>query len=396
MPTPPGVPKVNTVPDPRESSPAYPPDLRALTSLRIFLAVGVVLFHFQLQTDHALGYSPIIERSRLAVDAFFMLSGFIMAHVYGAAFAAGTFSYRQFLVARIARLYPLHLVVLGATLVMVIVATVLGVAYEARTYSAQGFVEAVFLVHAWFPTDVGINWNGPTWSLSAEWFAYLTFPLFAAIALKLRLRPLVLLLVGVAGFLLLDAAYRHQFGKVLPRAEDVMGIARVAPEFLIGMALYGIGGRIRPTRTLAITASIVSTVVLLAAMHLSLDDRIIVGLAAPVILAWSLLAKAGCEGVLASRPLVFAGEASFALYIVHMPVLVAWKSLASELRGVDSGFVVTLPELAGLFAAALVVAVAMHLAVETPGRRWIRKRFGRQTRRTLPEDLSPGLTTPAR
>ena len=69
MPTPPGVPKVNTVPDPCESSPAYPPDLRALTSLRIFLAVGVVLFHFQLQTDHALGYSAIVERSRLAFSA---------------------------------------------------------------------------------------------------------------------------------------------------------------------------------------------------------------------------------------------------------------------------------------------------------------------------------------
>ncbi|GAA0755859.1 hypothetical protein GCM10010203_18920 [Actinomadura yumaensis] len=78
----------------------YPADLRALTSLRAFLALGVVLFHYQLQWDPALGFSPIIERSRLAVDAFFMLSGFILAHVYGPAFASRGFSYRRFIVAR--------------------------------------------------------------------------------------------------------------------------------------------------------------------------------------------------------------------------------------------------------------------------------------------------------
>ena len=63
------------------TSDGYPADLRALTSLRAFLALGVVLFYYQLQWDPALGFSPIIERSRLAVDAFFMLSGFILAHV---------------------------------------------------------------------------------------------------------------------------------------------------------------------------------------------------------------------------------------------------------------------------------------------------------------------------
>lgn len=354
----------------------FPQDLRALTSLRIFLALGVVLFHFQIQTDHTFGYSHIIERSRLAVDGFFMLSGFIMAHVYGPGVAAGTFSYRAFLVARIARLYPMHIVVLIGALAMVVVAAVLGVRYDAGTYSIRGFFETVFLIHAWFPTDVGINWNGPTWSLSAEWFAYLTFPLFAVLALKLRRLPLVLLAIGIVAFIVSDAWYRHAFGKVLPRAEDVMGIARVAPEFLIGMGLYGLGRRITATPLIAISGAVLSTVVLFTAMHFSLDDRVIVALTAPVILFVALLAKAGCEGVLASRPLVFAGEVSFALYIVHMPVLVAWKSLVSEVRGIDSGFTVGIPELAGLVLAAALVAVAMHLLIERPGRRWIRRWLG--------------------
>lgn len=360
------------MPPPDTPESAYPRDIRALTSLRIFLALGVVLFHFQLQTDYADGYSHIIERSRLAVDAFFMLSGFIMAHVYGPGIAAGSFSYREFIVARIARLYPLHLVILTGCVLMVVVASLLGVTYDAATYSAKGLFETLFLIHAWFPTNVVINWNGPTWSLSAEWFAYLTFPVFAVIALKLRRIPLILLAIGIAAFIVNDILYQQAFGKVLPRAEDAMGIARVAPEFLIGMGLYGVGQRLPTSRLLAISAAVISTAALLIGMHYSLDDRIIVALTAPVILSLSLLSKAGCEGVLASRPLVFAGEVSFALYLVHMPILVAWKGLVSEAKGIDSGFTVSPIELAGLVVAALIVAVIMHMVIERPGRRWLR------------------------
>ena len=357
----------------------YPADLRALTSLRAFLAVGVVLFHYQLQWDPALGFSPIIERSRLAVDAFFMLSGFILAHVYGPAVAAGTFSYRRFIVARIARLYPLHLAVLGGVLVMVLVAKAAGVQYDPATYTLEGFVKTLLLVQAWFPSLVGYNWSGPSWSLSAEWFAYLLFPAYALIAMKLKARPWALLLLGVLGFVVIDAVYGHMFGKVLPRAEDDMGILRILPEFLIGMALYGLGHRWHWPRPIAVAACVTASLGLLLAMQFSLDDRLVVGLAAPVILTWSMLAKATGEGPLSAPLAVFSGEASFALYLVHMPLIVAYKGIASELRGIDSGFYMSPSELAGLFVVTVAAAAALHLGVEKPGRRWIRRRFEGRT-----------------
>lgn len=357
----------------------YPTDLRALTSLRAFLAVGVVLFHYQLQWDPALGFSPIIERSRLAVDAFFMLSGFILAHVYGPSFAAGTFNYRRFIVARIARLYPLHLAVLAGVLVMVIVARAAGVQYDPATYTAEGFLKTLLLVQAWFPSLVGYNWSGPSWSLSAEWFAYLLFPAYALIAMKLKTRPWVLLFLGVLGFAVIDAVYGQMFGKVLPRAEDDMGILRILPEFLIGMALYGLGRRWEWSRGSAIGASAVATFCLLLAMQFSLDDRLVVALAAPLILTWSMLARTAKAGPLSTSLAVFSGEASFALYLVHIPLLVAYKGIASELRVIDSGFYMSPLELAGLFVVTVAAAAALHLGVEKPGRRWIRRRFEGRT-----------------
>ena len=353
----------------------YPAELRALTSLRAFLAVGVVLFHYQLQWDPALGFSPIIERSRLAVDAFFMLSGFVLAHVYGPAFAAGTFSYRRFIVARLARLYPLHLAVLTSVLIMVVGATAAGVRFDAASYPPLAFFQTLFLVQAWFPTNADLNWSGPSWSLSAEWFAYLLFPAYAALALRMQRRPWLLLALGVFSYVVIDAAYSSIFGKVLPRAEDDMGVLRIAPAFLIGMALYALGHRCRWNRPMAVASALFTTLILLGAMQLTLDDRIIVALSAPVILTWSLLARADCEGPLAAPALVFAGEASFALYLVHMPVIVAWKGVVAELRGVDSAFRITPVELTGLFLATMVIAAALHLFVEKPGRTWIRRRF---------------------
>lgn len=357
----------------------YPADLRALTSLRAFLALGVVLFHYQLQWDPALGFSPIIERSRLAVDAFFMLSGFILAHVYGPSFAAGTFSYRRFIVARLARLYPLHLTVLLGVLVMVLGALAFGVRYNPSTFTVRGFFETLFLFQAWFPSAVGQNWSGPAWSLSAEWFAYLLFPAFAFLALKFGRRPWALVIVSLIAYVLIDAVYRSLFGKVLPRAEDDMGILRIIPAFLLGMALHGLGRGLTWSRAAAICLALGSTILLLTAMQMSLDDRIIVALAAPVVFSWSMLGKSQCEGILASPPLVFAGEVSFALYLVHMPVIVAWKGVIAEMRGIDSAFRITPPELVGLFVATCALAIALHLLVEKPGRLWVRERSARWT-----------------
>ena len=154
-----------------------------------------------------------------------------------------------------------------------------------------------------------------------------------------------------------------------------MGILRILPEFLIGMALYGLGRHWQWSRPIAMAASVIMTLNLLLAMQFSLDDRLVVALSAPVILTWSMLAKSAGEGPLSAPWAVFSGEVSFALYLVHMPLLVAYKGIASELRAIDSGFYISPLELAGLFVVTLAVAVALHLGVEKPGRRWIRWQF---------------------
>ena len=80
---------------------AFPQNLPALTSVRFFLALGVVLFHYQLQWPwDTLATTGLLDRARLGVDAFFILSGFVLTHAYREAIADGRLDYRRFLVAR--------------------------------------------------------------------------------------------------------------------------------------------------------------------------------------------------------------------------------------------------------------------------------------------------------
>lgn len=355
----------------------FPDALDPLTGVRFFLALGVVLFHYQLQWTFT-GDAGLLNRARLGVDVFFILSGFILTHVYLQGDAV--LDYRRFLAARFARIYPAHLFILLAMLGLVAAAPLLNVGLEPGRFTVSDFIQTLLLVQAWFPRDTMALWNGPAWSLSAEWFAYLAFPAYAAVALRLRSRPWVLIALAGALFIALDAAYRAEFGRILPRAEDSVGVLRIIPEFLYGVGLYYLGLRWKPSARAAIATAAGATVLLLALMQIGADDRIIVAAAGPFVLALALLAKAEVRGFFSHPAVLFAGEASFALYLVHIPVLMVWRNTAQALFGWPDQYLMGPGELAVLLALILAAAAAIHLFVERPGRRILRRRLAPEPR----------------
>ena len=77
-----------------------------------------------------------------------------------------------------------------------------------------------------------------------------------------------------------------------------------------------------------------------------------------------------------ARPwLLEAGEASYALYLVHLPILILWKNGAALIAGIDSSYRLSVPEAAALLVLTLCSAFALHSFVERPARRWVRRRF---------------------
>src|ERR1700722_9764131 len=174
--------------------------LSNLTPLRGFAAILVAVFHFEMAIGRFVpaATTMFFEKAYLMVDLFFVLSGFIMLHVYGHAFerALRGEQVRHFFVARFARTYPLHLFTLLLLVVIVRYLTNWGnppIVLE----QPRDILPNVFLLQAFGVCHI-YNWNIPSWSISAEWAAYLLFPILALwIGRQRKLAP-ILLTIGVA------------------------------------------------------------------------------------------------------------------------------------------------------------------------------------------------------
>lgn len=338
----------------------YPFDMPALTGLRGLLALWLVLFHARgaLPIDID-GWTPLLARGPLGVDGFFVLSGFVLAHVAYDCLRSDRFAVLPFLQRRLARLYPLHLATLCAYLAVLAAAALIGRApNDPGRYDLSALPANLLLVHAWGTTDQ-LTFNYPSWSVSAEWFAYLLFPILAPPLLRTT-RP-ILALIMTAGALLVAAwlAPLAFDGRPLTRLTHDGAILRILPSFLLGIALYRLGRGVTFPPLVVRFGCPTAGLGLLVMLHLGAPDAAVVLAEGVLILLVAERARARTDGWLGAGPLVRLGEWSYALYLVHVPVLAVWSALLPG-PGV-SGWLLGL-------VLCLVAAACAHTWIERPGR----------------------------
>jgi peptidoglycan/LPS O-acetylase OafA/YrhL len=170
-------------------------EIKALTGLRIVAAVWVVLFHFRpLLRDAAPGFldalTPVLNCGAQGVDLFFILSGFVLTWNYLDRMG-GSWSTRatmHFLWLRLARVWPVYLVTLHLAALWVIFTLHVGhvPSQEIYRFTAISYVRQVLLVQLWFqPFFDDSSWDGPAWSISAEWLAYILFGLLVLVIFRM-------------------------------------------------------------------------------------------------------------------------------------------------------------------------------------------------------------------
>src|SRR5579863_7730856 len=222
-------------------------EIQSLTPLRGLAAIWVVCFHYGVVyfAFHPEQFSWIFNKGYLAVDMFFMLSGFVLSHVYWRTFvsdeALRAKDYWNFIGARIARLYPSHLFNLGLFLIVTL-------GFGVYDYICAGKFDTIPLHGARSLTALLANlvmlqglkasdlaWNYPAWSISVEFLAYFLFPLalpFIALAEGRKRR----LLAGMAFFCLCLFAYLANGD--FNQWNGPMTLLRCLPEFIVGALLY--------------------------------------------------------------------------------------------------------------------------------------------------------------
>ena len=314
-----------------------------------------------------------IQHSYLFVDYFFVLSGFVIAHAYANRLKSGRDAGR-FMVRRFGRIWPLHLLILAAFIGLELARLILHFD-SAPPFTRDRSIEAIFtnlaLIQAWHVHPY-LTWNGPSWTLSAEWACYLIFAGLVLIAPK-RFRWIGLVLAIIGGALVLSYARRWMnttYDFAVPRA--VYG-------FFLGCLLQGLWTRIPRLKggaaTLLEIAAIVAACVFIGYAQGPITVAVTLGF---VALIWVFAGEEGMLSRVLDHPaLVNLGRWSFAIYMVHMFILTVMMIVARKLdlvpvRRIDFGSV----WLNDLFAVAMfgfivAVAVVAHRLVEQPAQRMI-------------------------
>jgi peptidoglycan/LPS O-acetylase OafA/YrhL len=288
--------------------------IAGLTGLRGVAAAWVVLFHLT-QDLHI----SVLENGALGVDVFFILSGFVLSYVYAPAFdPTGFRDYVRFLRARIVRIYPLHFVMLCFVGCVVITLPDFASRYPTpdSRFGIDAFFASLLLIQSWFHWLPG-NWNAPSWSLSAEWFAYLTFPAFLVATQRWRSAATALFLA--AGSLVAFFVSLELKGVSNPVVfVGTTGLVRMVCEFACGCLLFramAIG--IRPVPAYM---NIIALVLLFLAMVFAKAIFLAVPAFAVIVLT-TAQDRGWIARCLSTKPIVFLGEISYSIYLVHWIVL---------------------------------------------------------------------------
>jgi peptidoglycan/LPS O-acetylase OafA/YrhL len=359
------------------AGPQPPRYFPSLTALRGVAALCVVLFHYTggaFPNLHVTEATFFVGKSYVFVDLFFALSGFILMHVHGRALAdrPDAAATGAFLWARFARLYPLHLAVLGGFVLLEVArlaidpATAFGGTHTLATLPASMLLLQAGGIYS------TLTWNGPSWSISAEWIACLAFLLL--VPLVARLRPAALAVLYVAT--VLGLAWLSSDSRDLDLTYD-WGVPRCLLGLIGGMVLYR-GWQHGLPRWIGSDAVAAGTMAAIAAaLHFNLRGVLVVPLFGLLIL--SLADNQGRVGrVLARRPLLALGEMSYALYLAQAllmeSVFLGWQAVTGHSLQ-QAGFtpLQSLAVIGLLIATLLLIAALLHRWIERPAQRRLRR-----------------------
>ena len=318
-------------------------------------------------TDHVPSIlSDLLPGRYLAVDFFFALSGFILAHVYGPRFAAGL-TPAQFLRGRVIRLYPLYIAATLAGAFLAALKAVRGwpnIGLEHVAVSA--LLNAVYLP---VPQSLSVsNWgpfpfDGPAWSLFYEFAVNIVF---ALIALRLTTRVNAILLAFAAGALLFAAFTFGRLDGGFAYENFWAGLPRVAYAFFAGVLVY----RLRETWRMPALPSWAALVLLFAILAMPAGgilrpawDAFAAIALMPLLIAFCANSKV--DGT-AARACAMAGALSYGFYIFQAVVIEWYDTVFTS--AARSGLVRT----AAIAGITLLVVVLARAFYEAPARRVLR------------------------
>lgn len=336
----------------------------ALDGLRGMAALAVVTVHSGRFSD---GWG--LPTAYLAVDLFFVLSGFVLAHAYEQAFRDGL-SPSRFMLQRLIRLYPLY--ILGIAMGMFV--AVLNIQLQGGGTLVIGTWERFFTALPWslfmLPCPPGVDgtmfpFNFVMWSI---FFELIVNVLWAASWRYVNSTKALATIVGLGALGLIASGVAFGTLNVGIRWDTFLGgLARVMYAFPLGILLYRAHYKVKLELP---TVPLLLSLVLLFLLPQTLGTEIALGLV--ILPALVLLTSYARPKGIVAKACTFVGEASYAVYAMHV-ALYALTYAALQIIGIRAEDYAPWG-VAGFMVVVLIAGGMAHRWYDVPVRRWLTRR----------------------
>ena len=367
--------------------------IKPLTSLRFIFAIMVFASHLKFLSKSESKvlrwvYENIFYEGYIGVGFFFILSGFILAYTYQDSFIKGNSSNFKFYIARLARIYPLHLL----TFVLSIPLTLNILANSPISWGMKAIANLT-LLQSFIPNSgVYFSFNSPSWSISDEMFFYLTFPLLIFITQKLLSNKFKKIMIICIVFtvplleIIIPSEYYHQLFYINP-------VLRVF-DFFLGILLFNLYKYLIKQRKIINYTNIEVVSILLLFVFFIFHSWI------PDVMRYSYyywipmsclilsfsFQKGFISKLLSHKLLIHLGDISFGFYMFHLLVLKYFDLLNTRILFIENDFLIV----AVTFIISIIVSHYSYRLFETPLNKLIRNTFN--SKKKISTSISLGNT----
>lgn len=351
--------------------------IKPLTSLRFIFALMIFGHHISFVTN---GNSPIfgwlytkvLWQGNIGVSFFFLLSGFILAYTYQKRILSRTIKLKHFFLARVARIYPLHILTLLLSLPL---------ALEHFTNSTSRniliLLSNVTLTQSLIPIDdFYFSINSVAWSISNEMTFYTLFPLLIfgisyLLNKKLGIALIIPLILMPFLIFIIPETDKYWFFYINP-------FFRIF-DFIIGIILYNLFLKINLSKlkvnfTLMECCSLLALVVFFL-FYNKVPEELRYSIYYWIPMSFIILAFSFKNGalskLLSNKFLIKLGEISFGFYMVHQLILKYILKYNTTYFNIENNYVLVI----GIFTISLLVSMLSYRFFELPINKYLKKVF---------------------
>ncbi|HVW95453.1 MAG TPA: acyltransferase [Mucilaginibacter sp.] len=344
------------------------PHFPILDGLRGTAALLVVIYHL-FEAYYPVPAQHPMHHGYLAVDFFYLLSGFVVGYAYDDRWAKGM-TIKEFFKIRLIRLHPL--VILG------VIIGAIGFWFDPYTNGAAHtsilkLIGVMLISFTLLPSPDIRGWNethcldGPCWSLLQEYIANFIYAIIGRKATK----PVLWVIITISGIaLVLTANWHHDLGTGWGYDTFWIAVVRMMFPFFAGLLLFRTGKLIRIP--MAYTVCSLILIVLFFMPTFSFNGYYE---AACVIIAFPIVVAAGAGGQISGRwakLCKFSGDISYPIYILHYPFIYIYTAWVATQKPAPAQII---PVACGLFVFFIILAFLALKLYDEPVRAWLKKTY---------------------